>query len=87
MFEDDEAIVARSVRALVARFPWMPEPLLRTYAEQALASFSDATVRTYLSILVGRRARAAIVAAAEPQPIGVPSGVRRLRPTLPVVAA
>lgn len=55
-------MVDRLIETLVAAFPHVPESYVRGCVQDAVAMFVDAPIRTYLPILVARRARTALTA-------------------------
>jgi hypothetical protein len=57
----EEQSIARVVESLVAMFPAVPEPAVRDCVKRIRAGFADAPIRTYIPILVARRARAALL--------------------------
>jgi hypothetical protein len=58
MSEGEDAAMSRVVESLCAALPQVPEPSIRECVHQIRAEFSNARIRTYLPILVDRRARA-----------------------------
>ena len=59
--DGEEQSIARVVESLVAMFPAVPEPAVRDCVKRIRAGFADAPIRTYIPILVARRARAALL--------------------------
>jgi len=55
--DGEEQSIARVVESLVAKFPAVPEPDVRDCVTRILARFANATVRTYIPILVEKPAR------------------------------
>jgi hypothetical protein len=71
--DGEEQSIARVVESLVAAFPAVPEPRIRDCVAHICVEFADAPIRTYIPILVARRARAALISrssAAEGAPAG-----------------
>jgi hypothetical protein len=59
--DGEERLIARVVESLVAMFPAVPEPHIRDCVTHIRAGFATAPIRTYIPILVARRARAALI--------------------------
>jgi hypothetical protein len=58
--ESEEQSISRLVDSLTAAFPHLPEAQVRACVQDALAHFANAKIRTYIPVLVARRARAAL---------------------------
>ena len=54
--------IDRVVESLVAAFPTVPEPVVRDCVHGFHTQFATARIRTYVPILVARRARSALSA-------------------------
>jgi hypothetical protein len=58
--DSEEHLLSQVVETLVAAFPHLPEGHVRDCVLEVHRSFADAKIRTYLPILVSRRARAVL---------------------------
>jgi hypothetical protein len=56
--------IARVVESLVAAFPAVPESSIRDCVQHICVEFANAPIRTYIPILVARRARAALISCS-----------------------
>jgi hypothetical protein len=54
--DGEEQSIARVVESLVAMFPAVPAPDIRDCVKHIHAGFANAPIRTYIPILVARRA-------------------------------
>lgn len=64
MRHSEEPLIGAVVESLVRAFPHLPESHVRTCVLEIHGHFADAKVRTYLPILVARRARVMLSEAA-----------------------
>jgi hypothetical protein len=62
--DGEELSIARVVEGLVAMFPAVPEADIRECVERVRAGFADARIRTYIPILVARRARSELTGSS-----------------------
>jgi hypothetical protein len=68
--ETETETIDRVIASLSATFPLVPEGEIRDCVAAIYHRFADATVRTYIPVLVDRQARSAIMRSATGQ--GVP---------------
>ena len=59
--DGEEKSIAKVLESLVAMFPAVPEPHVQDCVTRIRARFVNATIRTYIPILVARQARAALL--------------------------
>ncbi len=64
MFETEIESIERVIASLIGTFPLVPEGEIRDCVSAIHQRFADATVRTYIPVLVDRQARVALVRAA-----------------------
>ena len=62
------------VATLAEAFPALPESHVRARVQEIYASFADARIRTYLPILVARKARSALQRAVDSSDPGTTHG-------------
>ncbi len=64
--DDERRWIAGLVESLVTAFPGVPEQQVRACVETISAGFASARIRTYVPILIARRARAALTGWSAP---------------------
>ena len=64
MSETETESIERVIASLAATFPLVPEGEIRDCVAAIYQRFADATVRTYIPVLVDRQARVAIMRSA-----------------------
>jgi hypothetical protein len=69
--DGEQQLISKVVESLVTAFPHLPEAHVRACVVEVHRGFDDAKVRTYLPILVTRRARS-VLAGLEPATVPVP---------------
>ncbi len=61
MWETETESIERVIASLTVTFPLVPEGEIRNCVTAIYQRFADATVRTYIPVLVDRQARVAIM--------------------------